>query len=64
VTVVIAWVRAVGDCEELVFASDSRLSGDGRNFDRVGLRSRGISLRFLSSALHQGDWVGVQITLW
>ena len=32
-TVVIAWVRTVHDCEELVFVSDSRLSGDGRNFD-------------------------------
>ena len=32
-TVVTAWVRKIRDCEELVFASDSRLSGDGRNFD-------------------------------
>jgi hypothetical protein len=32
-TVAIAWVRTLGACEELVFASDSRLSGDGRNFD-------------------------------
>ena len=32
-TVVIAWVRTVRDCEELVFVSDSRLSSDGRNFD-------------------------------
>jgi hypothetical protein len=32
-TIVIAWVRRIRDCEELVFVSDSRLSGDGRNFD-------------------------------
>jgi hypothetical protein len=32
-TVVIAWVRKIRNCEELVFVSDSRLSGDGRNFD-------------------------------
>src|SRR5262249_34395881 len=32
-TVVIAWVRKINNCEELVFVSDSRLSGDGRNFD-------------------------------
>jgi hypothetical protein len=32
-TVAIAWVRTLRDCEELVFASDSRLSGDGRTFD-------------------------------
>jgi hypothetical protein len=32
-TIVIAWVRNVSDCEELVFVSDSRLSGDGRFFD-------------------------------
>lgn len=32
-TIVIAWVRRLRDCEELVFVSDSRLSGDGRNFD-------------------------------
>jgi hypothetical protein len=32
-TIVIAWVRNVSDCEELVFVSDSRLSGDGRLFD-------------------------------
>lgn len=32
-TVVIAWVRKLPDCEELVFVSDSRLSGDGKNFD-------------------------------
>lgn len=28
-TISIAWVRTVGTCEELVFASDSRLSGTG-----------------------------------
>jgi hypothetical protein len=33
VTVAVAWVRRILDCEELVFASDSRLSGDGRIFD-------------------------------
>lgn len=32
-TVALAWVRRIRDCEELVFASDSRLSGDGRLFD-------------------------------
>jgi hypothetical protein len=32
-TVAIAWVRAIRDCEELLFVSDSRLSGDGRNLD-------------------------------
>ena len=32
-TIAIAWVRRIRDCEELVFASDSRLSGDGRIFD-------------------------------
>ncbi len=32
-TVVIAWIRSVHECEELVFVSDSRLSGDGTNFD-------------------------------
>ena len=32
-TVAFAWVRKLRDCEELIFASDSRLSGDGRNFD-------------------------------
>jgi hypothetical protein len=32
-TIAIAWVRRILDCEELVFASDSRLSGDGRIFD-------------------------------
>jgi hypothetical protein len=32
-TIAIAWVRRILDCEELVFVSDSRLSGDGRIFD-------------------------------
>jgi hypothetical protein len=32
-TIAIAWVRTITDCEELVFVTDSRLSGDGRNFD-------------------------------
>lgn len=32
-TIAIAWVRTLRDCEELVFVSDSRLSGDGLNFD-------------------------------
>jgi hypothetical protein len=32
-TIAIAWVRTIRDCEELVFVTDSRLSGDGRNFD-------------------------------
>jgi hypothetical protein len=32
-TIAVAWVRRIRDCEELVFASDSRLSGDGRTFD-------------------------------
>lgn len=32
-TVAIAWIRKYRDWEELVFASDSRLSGDGRNLD-------------------------------
>ncbi len=32
-TVSIAWVRTIGSCTELLFASDSRLSGDGREFD-------------------------------
>jgi hypothetical protein len=32
-TVAIAWIRTIRDCEELIFVSDSRLSGDGRNFD-------------------------------
>jgi hypothetical protein len=32
-TISIAWTRTVRDCEELVFVSDSRLSGDGLTFD-------------------------------
>jgi hypothetical protein len=32
-TISIAWVRTVKDCEELIFASDSRLSGDGAVMD-------------------------------
>jgi hypothetical protein len=32
-TIAAAWVRKVGSCEELVFVSDSRLSGDGNTFD-------------------------------
>lgn len=32
-TILACWVRRIRDAEELVFASDSRLSGDGRNFD-------------------------------
>ena len=32
-TIAIAWTRAVAGCEELVFVTDSRLSGDGCNFD-------------------------------
>jgi hypothetical protein len=32
-TVAAAWVRTVGSCEELVFTSDSRLSGGARTFD-------------------------------
>lgn len=32
-TIAAAWVRSVGTCEELVFISDSRLSGDGNTFD-------------------------------
>lgn len=32
-TVAAAWVRTLRDCQELVFVADSRLSGDGRNFD-------------------------------
>ena len=31
-TVVIAWVRTIQHCEELIFVSDSRLN-DWRNFD-------------------------------
>lgn len=33
-TVSIAWVRTIRDCEELMFASDSRLSGDGAVIDQ------------------------------
>ncbi|OIQ87067.1 hypothetical protein GALL_310920 [mine drainage metagenome] len=32
-TVAVAWIRKLRDCEELVFVSDSRLSGDGCTFD-------------------------------
>lgn len=32
-TVAIAWQRRILNCDELLFASDSRLSGDGRTFD-------------------------------
>lgn len=32
-TIAIAWIRTLRDCEELIFVSDSRLSGDGLNFD-------------------------------
>jgi hypothetical protein len=32
-TIAMAWVRTIRDCEELVFVTDSRLSGDGRTFD-------------------------------
>ncbi|MBB3009487.1 hypothetical protein [Cupriavidus alkaliphilus] len=32
-TIAVAWVRKIRDCEELVFVSDSRLSGDGATFD-------------------------------
>jgi hypothetical protein len=32
-TIAGAWVRTIRDCEELLFVTDSRLSGDGRNFD-------------------------------
>ncbi|MBI4911728.1 MAG: hypothetical protein HY823_03235 [Acidobacteria bacterium] len=32
-TIAIAWIRQLKDCEELIFVSDSRLSGDGRIFD-------------------------------
>jgi hypothetical protein len=32
-TIAAAWVRRVGNCEEMIFASDSRLSGDGNTFD-------------------------------
>lgn len=32
-TIAIAWTRSIKDCDELVFVSDSRLSGDGLTFD-------------------------------
>jgi len=32
-TIAAAWIRKVGDCEELVFAADSRLSGNAEIFD-------------------------------
>src|SRR6266702_1647282 len=32
-TLVLAWARRIRDTEQLVFVSDSRLSGDGMNFD-------------------------------
>ncbi|MBV8793918.1 MAG: hypothetical protein JO136_03175 [Hyphomicrobiales bacterium] len=32
-TIAVAWVRTIRNCEELVFVTDSRLSGDGRTFD-------------------------------
>ena len=32
-TIAIAWTRKIADCEELIFVSDSRLSGDGLTFD-------------------------------
>lgn len=32
-TIAVAWVRTIRDCEELVFVTDSRVSGDGRTFD-------------------------------
>jgi hypothetical protein len=32
-TVAIAWTRTISGCEELIFVTDSRLSGDGRTFD-------------------------------
>lgn len=32
-TIAVAWVRTIRDCEELVFVTDSRLSGDGWTFD-------------------------------
>ncbi|OIQ82479.1 hypothetical protein GALL_357350 [mine drainage metagenome] len=32
-TIAIAWIRKIRDCDELVFVSDSRLSGDGTTFD-------------------------------
>jgi hypothetical protein len=32
-TIAVAWTREISGCQELVFVTDSRLSGDGRNFD-------------------------------
>lgn len=32
-TIAIAWIRKIRDCDELLFVSDSRLSGDGSTFD-------------------------------
>jgi len=32
-TIAIAWTRTISECEELIFVTDSRLSGDGRTFD-------------------------------
>lgn len=32
-TIAIAWIRKIRDCDELMFVSDSRLSGDGLTFD-------------------------------
>jgi len=32
-TIAMAWIRRIRDCEELIFVTDSRLSGDGRTFD-------------------------------
>jgi hypothetical protein len=32
-TVGVAWTRTINSCEELIFVTDSRLSGDGRNFN-------------------------------
>jgi hypothetical protein len=32
-TIAVAWIRTIRDCEELLFVTDSRLSGDGRTFD-------------------------------
>ncbi|TBF68277.1 hypothetical protein ELG71_28665 (plasmid) [Rhizobium leguminosarum] len=32
-TIAIAWTRTISGCEELIFVTDSRLSGDGRTFD-------------------------------
>jgi hypothetical protein len=32
-TIAVSWTRKIRDCEELVFVSDSRLSGNARTFD-------------------------------